>query len=285
MGSPPFALPALQQLVQSNHQVISVYTREPKPCGRGKKITKTPIHIYAEENDIQVLTPKTLKTESIQRDVDLIVVVAYGMLLPQKILEAPKIGCINIHPSLLPRWRGAAPIQHALMAGDTKTGVCIMNMTQELDAGDILSVKEVPIQDSDDYTSLHHKLSEIGATMLIDVVNNLTNIKPQKQSEHGITYATKIKKEIVEWTESADHIIQKIKALQGIHCIVKGKKLKILKASCDNLTHTYAPGTIVNKYLHIACTNGIIKPQVLQMPGKSAVIIEDFLRGNSWCNI
>ena len=281
MGSPIFAIPALQELLNSNHEVISVYTREPKPSGRGKKITKTPIHLLAEEHNIPVLTPRTLKRESINNDVDIIIVAAYGMLLPKQILEHPKYGSINIHPSLLPRWRGAAPIQHTILSGDTKTGVCIMKMTTALDAGDILSLEEVDISDSDDYQILHNKLSKIGAKLLIELINNIKNITPKPQNSFGITYANKIKKELVEWNTHAIQIIRKIKALQSINCIIKGKRIKILKANFDHFTHDFLPGDIINDKLHIACKDGIIKPQILQIPGKSAVNVKDFLRANN----
>ncbi|MBQ4875481.1 MAG: methionyl-tRNA formyltransferase [Rickettsiaceae bacterium H1] len=280
MGSPSFALPALQALIDSSHEIICTYTREPKPSGRGKKITKTPIHILSEQNNIPVFTPKTLKGKSINYNADIIVVAAYGILLPEKILKQPKYGCINIHPSLLPRWRGAAPIQHAILAGDKKTGVCIMQMTEELDAGDILSTQQIDIDELDDYQSLHDKLSTIGAKLLLEVIEKITEIKPIKQNNLGITYASKIKKELVNWNNSATAIMCKIKALQKIDCIIKDKKIKLLKAEVDNSQHNFAPGTITNDKLHIACGKGILKPKILQISGKSPIDIDSFLHGN-----
>lgn len=280
MGSPCFAVTALKKIIEAqDHKLVCVYTREPKKKGRGKKINKTPVHIIADDNKIPVLTPKTLKDHTITHNADIIVVAAYGLLLPKHILESTKYGCINIHPSLLPRWRGAAPIQHTILAGDKETGVCIMNMTEELDAGDILAIQKINIDDSDNYLTLHDKLSQIGAEMLIKVMNNIENVTATPQNNNGITYASKIPKETLDWNSSALEIVRKIKALQGIDSVINSKKIKILDANYQEIEHNYPPGTILNSK-EVACSTGILTLKTIQVPGKQPVAIDDFLRGN-----
>ena len=282
MGSPSFAVPALQKLLDDNeHEVTCVYTKVPRPSGRGNKVNKMPIHLLAEKYNIPVLTPLSLKNETIKHEADIIAVAAYGILLPTPILDSVKYGCINIHPSLLPRWRGAAPIQHTILAGDKKTAVCIMKMTEKLDAGDILSQQEVEVQESDNYQILHDKLAEIGASLLIDVIDNIQTIKPIPQDAEGLTYASKIKKELIDWNNSALDIYRRIKALMGADCILNNKRIKILQVRYSSAAHSKNPGEFINDKLHIACGNGIIIPQTLQISGKKATSIEEFLRGNS----
>ncbi len=281
MGSPEFAVPALNSLLKSvKHKVTCVYTREPKPFGRGHKIKKTPIHVLAEEHNIPVLTPKTLKKEVLNCEADIIVVAAYGMLLPEKLIKSIKYGCINIHPSLLPRWRGAAPIQHALLAGDKSTGVCIMQMVKELDAGDILCKREIEILNYDDFQSLYVKLAKLGAELLIESIDNLDYCVPVKQSKFGITYANKIRKKDIDWSESAEDIERLIRAMQGANCTVKDIRFKILKADYKDIDHTYCSGALVEGAFHIACGVGILIPKIIQLPGKKPIKVEDFLCAN-----
>ncbi len=281
MGSPSFAVPALQLLLESDkYDVTCVYTKEPRPSGRGKKIQKTPINILADSYGVPVLTPISLKNEVIKYEADLIVVAAYGLLLPRSILESAKHGCINIHPSMLPRWRGAAPIQHTILAGDKETAVCIMEMTEELDAGDILAMQKVEVKDDDNYQTLHDRLSVIGAKLLIETMDNLHSITPLAQSVEGLTYAYKVRKEAVNWADSAINICCRIKALLGVDYMLGDKRIKILQARYTIAQHNRTPGTIINKQLHIACGSGILIPEILQVAGKKPMQVEDFLRGN-----
>lgn len=281
MGSPAFSVSALHKLFDSSdHQVVCVYTRAPRPSGRGKRTQITPVHSFAQKHNIPVRTPTTLRGENVSSEADMIVISAYGMLLPRSMLESTKYGCVNIHPSLLPRWRGAAPIQHAILSGDKKTGVCIMRMTEGLDEGDVFSMQEIDISEVDDYQSVHDKLAMIGSELLLDVIDNIESIIPVKQSDLGMTYAAKIQKELLDWdSNSAFDIVQKIKALQSVDCILNNKRVKILKARSANYQHDFQPGDIINEKLHVACRDGVIVPEILQAPGKTAIYIDDFVRG------
>lgn len=283
MGSPAFAVPALKALLDcSNYNVVCVYTREPKPFGRGHKVQKTPVHLLAETHNIPVLSPKTLKGHTIEYEADIIVVAAYGMILPKSLLENTEYGCINIHPSLLPRWRGSTPLQHAILSGDKETGVCIIKITEELDAGDIFAVKKVEMQELDDYQSLHDKLAIIGSELLISVMNNIKDIRPVEQGSEGITYAYKIKKELIDWNEKAINIVRKIRALQGMECVLYNQKIKLIKARSAKFHHNKSPGDVINDEWYIACNdNEVLIPEIIQVPGKKPLHIKDFLRGNS----
>ncbi|MBA4249143.1 MAG: methionyl-tRNA formyltransferase [Candidatus Puniceispirillum sp.] len=222
MGTPDFAVPTLQSLFNhSEVEVVAVFTQPPKPKNRGQHLQKTPVHLLAEENNIQVLTPSTLKDESIQNtikdlDADLIVVVAYGMLLPKEVLSIPRRGCLNIHASLLPRWRGAAPIQRCIQAGDKETGVCLMDMDVGLDTGDVYALSTIPILITDTAQSIHDKLSSAGSELLYEKLSNILSgtLELTHQLEEGITYAHKLKKEEgqINWEMPAVDIVNQIRA-------------------------------------------------------------------------
>lgn len=293
MGTPAFAVPALQKLLASRHTVVAVYTQPPRPAGRGQKETLSPIHSQALAHTIPVHTPKSLRDPVVQAELkalnaDVVIVAAYGLLLPPSVLEACPYGCINIHPSLLPRWRGAAPIQRPLLAGDAETGVTIMQMDAGLDTGDMLLVKKIPINATDSYETLHDTLMELGGDLLLETLDGLEKgtLQPVKQQEEGVTYASKLTKEEgrIAWHLPACSIERMIRAFTpwpGAYFSYKGEIIKILKASWESTAHTTAPGTIMDEAFSIACGEGLLHPLILQRSGRSKMACADFLRGFS----
>ena len=293
MGTPDFAIPAMQKIIDNpDFEIIAVYSKEPQISGRGHKITNSPIHNLALQNQLRIITPKTLKDTKIREDfinlkADIAVVVAYGLLLPKQILEATKFGCINIHPSLLPKWRGAAPIQRTIMAGDCETGVNIIQMDEGLDSGDILAEEKFLIEDSTNYEDLAQRLSQIGAELLVKTLKDLNQgrIKSIKQDNALATYAKKINKEelAIDWNFSAKEIHNKIRGLSGCgsaYFEINGEKIKIHQAQIvDDKSHNYEAGKIIDEKLTIACKTGLIQPQILQRAGKNKMALEEFLRG------
>ncbi|MBL0319444.1 MAG: methionyl-tRNA formyltransferase [Alphaproteobacteria bacterium] len=290
MGSPVFALPTLELLVDSaEHDVVAVYTQPPRPAGRGYKLQPCPVHEAAQEHGIPVFCPASLKSEEEQakfRDLkaDVAVVVAYGLLLPKPILEGTTYGCLNIHPSLLPRWRGAAPIQRTLMAGDEMTAIAIMKMDEGLDTGDVMAIEEVPLAD-DTFPQLHDILAFMGAKLMLEVLRDIDKLEPQPQATEGVTYAHKIRKEEAEidWRLDAKQIDCLIRALTpspGAFFRCGLETIKILEARYQG-GHFGKPGTVIDDQLSIACGSGMIQPLVLQRAGKQAMDLERFLRGFS----
>ncbi len=297
MGSPDFAVPALEGIVRAGiDEVIAVYTQPPKPAGRGQKETKTPVHEIALKHSIPIYTPKNFKAES---DVeafenlaaDIAVVAAYGLLLPRSILKAPKYGCINIHPSLLPRWRGAAPIHRTIMAGDTQTGVAIMQMDEGLDTGDVIVMQKVDVDPFETTKTLHDKLSKIGADILLKVIyeirQNGSDICKQKQSVEGVTYANKITKDEakINWNMKAKEISCLVRGLSPYPAAsfeIEGEIIKIIACEFDenHLLYKELPnGTIVDDNMSIKCADGIIKPRIVKRAGKKEMPIEEMLKG------
>ena len=275
MGSPDFAIPSLKLLL-AQHEVTCVYTAAPKPAKRGLMLTKTPVHEFSESLGISVRTPLNLNNEIIC-DVDCIVVVAYGLIVPKYVFDLPKYGCLNIHPSLLPRWRGAAPIHNAILSGDRETGVCIMKISEGLDEGDIFLTKKLTIQDDDNIDTLNVKLSKLGAEALMETLDGIDSIEAVPQTNEGVTYANKIRKIQVDWNSSAEVINRMIRA--GLSIFISKRKIKILEARVLDLESSYAPGSIINQDMHIQCGEGVLAPKVVQMPGKKPVAIHDFSRG------
>ncbi len=294
MGTPNFALPALQAIVDDqDFEIVAVYSKEPQIAGRGHKIQNSPIHNLALKNNLKIITPKTLKTAEIQKEfadfkADIAVVVAYGLLLPKEILQAPKFGCINIHPSLLPKWRGAAPIQRAIMAGDLESGVDIIQMDKGLDSGDILAEEKLALNDEITYQELAEKLSHLGADLLVKTIKNLTQNRcnPIKQNHDQAIYAPKLTKEefAIDWNFSAKEINNKIRSLSGCgsaYFQLNGEKIKIHQAKIINeQTHNYQIGKIIDNKLTIACKIGLLQPQILQRAGKNKMTLDEFLRGS-----
>lgn len=296
MGTPDFAVPALNELIKhQKDNIIAVYTKEPKKADRGQKIQESPIYKIAKENNIPIYTPKSLRKSEKDREEfkklkpDLVVVVAYGLIIPEEILNVPTYGFINIHPSLLPRWRGSSPMQRCLLSDDKETGVCIMKLDVGMDTGDIIKISDkINIDENVDIEYLHDKLSVDGAKMLIDVINDIeknNGIKNTiKQDDSLATVADKIDNSEgkIDFQNSSIFFIEKqIRALGkfiGTYFVHNGKRIKILQAKILN-TKTGSTGTIIDKDFDIQCKDGILKPLVLQKEGKKPMSINDFLNG------
>lgn len=286
MGSSDFSLPILKSLFE-NYQLKAVYTRKPKPKARGLKLQKTPVHLFAEENEIPVHTPKTLRDEQEQNilkdyNPDLIIVAAYGLILPKEVLDIPSKGCINVHASLLPRWRGAAPIQRCIMAGDTETGITIMGMEEGLDTGPIFMKEAFDIKKTDNFKIVHDKLAQLGAELIVKTLNSLGTITPQKQPEEGVTYADKIKKEeyIIDLTWPAHNVFNLIRALNPARLNFQDQILLIHEAHLTD-EKSQNPGTIrieKNRFL-LECQDEILEVTKIQKPGKRILTTGEFLRG------
>lgn len=290
MGTPDFSVPVLEALT-AKHDVVCVYTRAPKEAGRGKKETKTPVHLLAESRGIEVRTPKTLRTDEEQAkfkalNADIAVVAAYGLILPKPILEAFPKGCINVHASLLPRWRGAAPIQRAVEAGDAKSGVTIMQMEEGLDTGDMLLKGEVEITPETTGGQLHDALSRIGAELLMKTLDDWDNIKPLKQDETLTCYAAKIDKSEskLDFNMPAEILERKIRAFNpypAAYFEYNGERFKVLAAEALDADANMAPGTIVpnDTGLLLQCNPGLLLVTEIQRQGKKAMPTEELLRG------
>lgn len=289
MGTPAFAAPTLQALIDSEHTVVAVYSQPPRPAGRGQKERKGPVHELAEKHGISVEVPTSLKTPEAQKKfkdygADIAVVAAYGLLLPEAILKACPRGCINIHPSLLPRWRGAAPIQRAIMAGDVQTGVCIMQMDEGLDTGAILHQANVPIPEDMGAGELHDMLAEMGADMILHTLKECVSPIPQAMS--GVTYAKKITKEEarIDWTKSAKEIHCLIRGLNpapGAFFVYKGENIKVFEARIVSDQSRAPAGTALDDALSLSCGEGVLKLMTVQRPGKKPMPAEEVLRGFS----
>lgn len=292
MGSPDFSVPTLEVLHNSTHSVEVVYTQPPRPKGRGKKIIPCPVHEKADALDIPVLNPTKFNDDEVEilksYNLDLLVVVAYGIILPQKVLDIPKYGCINGHASLLPRWRGAAPIQRAIQSGDEKTGVCIMKMDSGLDTGDVISEFKVDISKDMNSKQLHDKLMIITADEIIKVVDNITNINLTLQSSQGVTYADKLYKNEsnIDWSKNAVDIYNTVRAFNPFPLCsanINSSPIKVISCELFNKKTDKPAGTILSDNpLLVACGDGqIINITKLQKAGKKEVSIKDFLNGNN----
>ncbi|MGB0573463.1 MAG: methionyl-tRNA formyltransferase [Hyphomicrobiales bacterium] len=293
MSSSDFGEPALKSLISSHHEIAGVYTQPPKRSGRGMKFTKSPIYKIAEEHNLLIKTPHNLTDEDEikslkQLSPDIGVVVSYGLIIPKKFLSIPRYGFLNIHPSLLPRWRGAAPIQRALIEGDKVTGVNIIRLDEGLDTGDICKYHEIPINMDDNYATLSDKLAEIGAKLLLDSLSEFSNgkIKFIKQKDVGITYAKKIVKEEtkIDFNKPCKNVVNLIKGLSpypgGWFTYINGEnsfRARILYAIESQLSG--APGEVLDSNLTIGCADKSISPILIQKEGKKPIHIEEFLRG------
>lgn len=289
MGTPDFSCSVLKALLKSDHDVVCVYSQPPRKAGRGKKIVPTPVHQLAEENGIEVRTPLSLKAEDIQQefadlDLDVAVVVAYGLLLPKAILDAPKYGCLNLHASLLPRWRGAAPIQRAIMAGDTETGAGIMQMAEGLDTGDVLAEVKLPIHADTTAGSLHDALADAGSELMIETLNNLqtARLSPTVQPEDGVTYAKKIDKAeaVIDWSLPSNELgchIRGLSPFPGAFFEHNGQRIKVLNVELAD--GSGKPGEILDDMLTVACGDKALKLTLLQKAGKSPMDAKTLLNG------
>jgi methionyl-tRNA formyltransferase len=287
MGTPDFSVPILSALHEAGHDIAAVYCQPPRRAGRGKKQRPSPVQARAAELDLEIRYPLNFKDSAdiaafADLNADLAVVVAYGLILPQAVLDAPKHGCLNIHASLLPRWRGAAPIHRAIMAGDAETGICIMQMEAGLDSGPVILRRETPITPSDTTQSLHDRLAEMGAAAIIETLANLPTLTPTPQSIEGVTYARKIDKSEarIDWSKPAKEIDRQIRALSpfpGAWCEVNGARIKLLNSRMAD--GQGAAGTILTPDLTIACGTGAIRLLSLQRAGKSPMEPKTFLLG------
>ncbi|MFK4003603.1 methionyl-tRNA formyltransferase [Qipengyuania sp. NPDC077563] len=289
MGSPEFAVPTLQALVHAAHEIVCVYTQPPRPGGRrGKELTETPVHQLAERLGIEVRHPTSLKSEQEQEkfaalDADIAVVAAYGLILPPAILDAPKRGCLNVHASLLPDWRGAAPIHRSIMAGDEVTGVTIMQMEAGLDTGPMLATVRTPVENKTT-GELTEELAELGAQLMVGTLIDIDALHTVEQDHDAASYARKIDKAEarIDWSRSAEDVVRHIHGLSpfpGAWAELDGARVKFLRA--EPVDGSGGPGTVLDDDLTIACGEGAIRPLRLQRAGKPAMERPEFLHGNS----
>ena len=291
-GTPEFAAQHLDALLASPHNIVAVYTQPDRAAGRGKQLQASPVKKLALENGIQVYQPLNFKEQEDKQvlashNADVMIVVAYGLILPQAVLDIPRLGCINVHASLLPRWRGAAPIERALLAGDSETGVTIMQMGKGLDTGNMLVKATTPIYDADDRQSLEDRLAQVGSKTLVSALSQIDALRAgaQSQDESLSTYASKLSKEeaLIHWDESATTINRTIRCGIGrtpAYCFLNGERVRILKASALPSSKPAKLGEIIDIHrdsLQIACKNSTLEVSVMQFPGKNALSVRDLL--------
>jgi len=293
-GTPEFAVPALQALLDSEHEVVAVYTQPDRPSGRGRKLQFGPVKQLALSVDIPVLQPVNLKASSDVLQMkslaaDVMVVVAYGLILSQEVIDVPKLGCINIHGSLLPRWRGAAPINRAIMAGDDQTGITIMRVVKKLDAGNMLHKITCNISDTDTASELHDRMMHMGADGLIKVLEQLagTSLKEEVQDESLVTYAHKLEKSEsnLDWSRPATELDRKVRGLNAwpvAQTSLDGKVVRVWKAELIEEQSKLPEGTILNhsKYIDVVTGSGVLRLLEIQMPGKKRTLVSAFLNAH-----
>jgi methionyl-tRNA formyltransferase len=293
MGTPDFAVPTLLELVAHGHEIAGVYTRAAKPAGRGMKLQPTPVEQQARRLGIPVLTPATLKAPEAAQEfrahnADAAVVVAYGMILPKTILDTPALGCFNLHASLLPRWRGAAPINRAIMAGDTESGVMVMKMDAGLDTGDVAMAERVAISDAMTAGDLHDALAPLGADLMVRAIGALERGKLQltKQSDEGVGYATKIEKAEarIDWNKPAREVLHHVHGLSpfpGAWCEMasEGEQIRVKILRCEITEGSGMPGELLDDHLAVACKERALRILELQRAGKAPMKAAEFIRG------
>jgi methionyl-tRNA formyltransferase len=291
MGSPDFAVPVLGALMEAGHEIACVYAQPPRPAGRGHQERPAPVHAFAAERGLAVRTPVSLKKSEAEQDAfvalgaDAAVTAAYGLILPKRVVEAPRLGCLNVHASQLPRWRGAAPIQRAILAGDAETGVTLMRMDEGLDTGPILLMERVPITPDTTAGTLHDALAEVGARLAVEGLAGLAEgrIVPRPQPTEGATYAAKLEREEsrLDWRLPAADLERRVRAFQpspGAWCEVAGSRVKVLAARVLPGAGQ-PPGTVVDDALTVACGEGALRLERVQREGKAPAEAAAFLRG------
>jgi len=297
-GTPDFAASSLEALINQGYNVVAVYTQPDRPAGRGKKLHKSPVKEVAELHDIAVYQPVNFKDEADQQDLqaleaDLMIVAAYGIILPKVVLDTPKKGCINIHASLLPRWRGAAPNQRAIQTGDTETGITIMQMDVGLDTGNMLWKKQTPIEPDDNGGSLHDRLASLGAEAMLEALEQISSdtsssqLMNEKQDDQLAIYAHKLSKQDaqIDWSESAESIALTVRAFNPwpvAFTVEADERIRLFEAKVISEVHNKAPGTVINKSregIVIACGENTLSIQKLQLPGSKAMAVADFVNG------
>lgn len=287
MGSPDFAVPVLRALHDAGHGIASVYCQPARPVGRGQAVRRCPVHVLAEELGLPVRTPPRLRGDAAAQaafaelDLDVAVVAAYGLILPQAMLDAPRRGCLNVHASLLPRWRGAAPIQAAVLAGDPATGITIMHMDAGLDTGPMLLSRSVPITSRATTATLHDTLADMGAALIREALSS--TLVPQPQPKTGATYAPKLSREDgrIGWTAAAEAVDRQVRAFDpwpGTFSTLRGTPLKVLAA--EPAGKSGAPGTVLDTALTVACGTGAVRLTRVQLPGRAPMDAAAFLRGH-----
>ncbi|CAQ77759.1 methionyl-tRNA formyltransferase [Aliivibrio salmonicida LFI1238] len=291
-GTPDFAARHLAALLDSHHEIIGVYTQPDRPAGRGKKLTASPVKELALKHAIPVFQPENFKSDDAKQELadqnaDLMVVVAYGLLLPQAVLDTPKLGCINVHGSILPRWRGAAPIQRSIWAGDAETGVTIMQMDIGLDTGDMLNITTLPIEATDTSASMYNKLAELGPIALVNCLSDIANgnALAEKQNDEKANYAKKLSKEEakIDWTMDAETIERCVRAFNPwpmSHFSVDDKAIKVWQSRVETYEGDATPGTIIQADktgIYVATSSNAIVFEQLQVPGKKAMGVQDIL--------
>lgn len=286
MGTPDFSVPVLNALIAAGHEIAAVYCQPPRPAGRGKRDRPSPVHARADALGLPVRHPVSLRGHEAQAEfaalkADAAAVVAYGLILPQTVLDAPIRGCLNIHASLLPRWRGAAPIQRAIMAGDAETGVCIMQMEAGLDTGPVLLRDAMPIGPQDTAADVHGALSAMGARLIVQALAGLDRLPAAPQPEDGVTYASKIDKAEarIDWAQPSVTVDRQIRGLSpfpGAWCTAEGARLKLLRSRCTEASA--APGTVLDGFT-IACGEGAVEILEAQREGKRPMQAAEILRG------
>jgi methionyl-tRNA formyltransferase len=286
LGTPDFAATVLTALADAGHQIVCVYSQPPRPSGRGKALRPSPVQAAAEARGFAVATPESFRGSAVLAEfaalnLDAAVVVAYGQILPQAALDMPGLGCLNLHASLLPRWRGAAPIQRAIMAGDARTGVCVMQMDAGLDTGPVLARQETPIGPENTAATLHDRLASIGAALMVETLTG-GPVSATPQPETGITYASKIDKAEarIDWSQSAVALGAHIRGLSpfpGAWCEIAGERVKLLMARPED--GTGIPGEVLDNALLVACGTGALRLNTLQRAGKGPMDADTFLRG------
>ncbi|NOX39830.1 MAG: methionyl-tRNA formyltransferase [Alphaproteobacteria bacterium] len=287
MGTPDFSVPVLDALVEAGHEIAAVYCQPSRPAGRGKKERASPVQLRAEALGLDVRYPVNFKDEADMSafaalHADIAVVVAYGLILPQALLDAPRFGCLNIHASLLPRWRGAAPIHRAIMAGDQKTGICVMQMDRGLDTGAVLMRRETVIGAEETTASLHDRLSRIGAEAIIAALAQLPDLTPVAQAEDGVSYAAKIDKSEarIDWSLDAETVDRKIRGLSpfpGAWSELDGARIKLLASRLGQ--GEGAQGEVLDQALTVGCARGSVQVLRLQRAGRGAMEADAFIRG------
>jgi len=293
-GTPEFSVPVLDALMRSAHRVLAVYTQPDRPAGRGRQLQASAVKQYAQRHELPIEQPATLKDPAAVEklaswDADVMVVVAYGLILPGPVLEIPKRGCINVHASLLPRWRGAAPIQRALLAGDSKTGVTIMKMDAGLDTGPMLLERSTPIAGVDTSRTLHDRLAVLGAQALIEVLGDLDDIQAQEQPTDGVSYAHKISKEeaLVDWRQSSiqlDRLVRAFNPWPVAETRVRGQQLRIWEAAPNSESHGKTPGTVLRvspQGVEVAAGEGVLILKQVQLAGRKLVSAAQFARAHA----
>jgi methionyl-tRNA formyltransferase len=291
MGTPEFAAVILAALIDAGHRVPVVYTQPPRPAGRGHRLQPSPVQTLALSHGIHVRCPATLRDPAAQAEftatpADAAVVAAYGLILPAAVLEAPRLGCLNVHASLLPRWRGAAPIQRALLMGDSETGITIMQMDEGLDTGPILLEEATPIEPDITAGRLSDRLAQLGARLILEALDGVARgtLVARPQPSTGVTYAAKLRREeaALDWRHDATALDRQVRAFDpwpGAFFTARGERIRVLRAAVDPEPIAATPGTVIDGSLLVRCGEGALRPLILQRPGRSALDTAAFLRG------